>query len=459
MGINMVRKKSGVRTHSIGIWIFIGTSVLLLLTIYSFVSATKAYDELVEVTNQYIITEREIHHMEEASEYLTEQARQYVVTMDVKYVDAYFMEVNVLKRRETALQKIQNNVPEEEGELYRLIQEIYDESVKLTDVEIHSMKLISVLKSYERASLPVEIQNYQLTDEELAYTNKQLQDNAYYLVFDSNYAKVREDIDNKIDNAMTELSEIMKQQQEAGDSKLQTALIQQRIYLSLLLILMILTFALIARFILIPLKDHVKSIEEGTYLKEQGVFEVRYMAHVYNTILEIRNAKNELLQHKAEHDSLTGLWNRDIFEQFKERLKDSLQPIALILIDVDCFKEVNDTYGHEVGDRALIWVADLLRQHFSENEYPMRIGGDEFAIISMKEEHMDEEIICKLIEEINVLLQSQKDGMPKLSLSVGVAFSEFGYREELYQKADKALYLTKEKGRCGCTVVYNGNAE
>ena len=147
-----------------------------------------------------------------------------------------------------------------------------------------------------------------------------------------------------------------------------------------------------------------------------------------------------------------------MFQQVSELLSEKGGPLALALIDVDKFKEVNDTYGHAGGDRVLIRVAELLRESLRETDYVFRIGGDEFAAIltDVKRDRM-ESVRKKLLKVNERLLQAEED-RAAVSLSIGLAFSGNGYREGLYEKADRALYYVKEHGRCDC-MVYTEDME
>ncbi|MBW1935805.1 MAG: GGDEF domain-containing protein [Deltaproteobacteria bacterium] len=84
-------------------------------------------------------------------------------------------------------------------------------------------------------------------------------------------------------------------------------------------------------------------------------------------------------------DELTGLYNRRfLFNYFQHDIKwDSLEanPVSLIMVDLDHFKNINDTYGHDVGDQALVWVANLLREVAGKDNLPIRYAGDEFMIL------------------------------------------------------------------------------
>lgn len=127
---------------------------------------------------------------------------------------------------------------------------------------------------------------------------------------------------------------------------------------------------------------------------------------------------------------------------------------ALILIDVDTFKSVNDTYGHATGDLILKKVATLLKAAFRTIDYVCRIGGDEFAIIMVDMTSNLSYTITDKINDVNRQLANPdpEEGVPAVSLSVGVAFTDRDNPgDSLFKDADHALYYTKEHGRNGCT--------
>ena len=147
------------------------------------------------------------------------------------------------------------------------------------------------------------------------------------------------------------------------------------------------------------------------------------------------------------------LLNRRSFDQILSLYEKDRSSFALILADVDVFKQINDTCGHDTGDRILKRVAALLHTTFRSIDYVCRIGGDEFAVIMVDMSRELYYTIPDKIAEINGLLAVPEDGLPAVSLSAGVAFSdENGFRGSLFRAADSALYTAKAHGRCGCSV-------
>ena len=130
-----------------------------------------------------------------------------------------------------------------------------------------------------------------------------------------------------------------------------------------------------------------------------------------------------------------------------------LEHIGLIIIDVDEFKNVNDTYGHDVGDRLLKQVAEILTQSFRSVDAICRLGGDEFVVVMTRANSSMRQLVINKIAKANHILQNPRGGLPKASLSVGVAFSDRENPQgDIFKDADTALYHVKQSGRCGCEV-------
>ena len=172
---------------------------------------------------------------------------------------------------------------------------------------------------------------------------------------------------------------------------------------------------------------------------------MRFLARTYNLMNRVSRESKERLEYEATHDPLTGLYNRRGYDFLLNNV--DIYTSAFLLIDLDKFKSINDNYGHDVGDKALTKVAEILHKSFRAQDYVCRIGGDEFAVIMIHAESQLTGRIQNKIREINEQLKiSDKDeGLPPLSLSVGVVFGDQDYTlDEVFKEADKALYKAKE---------------
>ena len=164
------------------------------------------------------------------------------------------------------------------------------------------------------------------------------------------------------------------------------------------------------------------------------------------------------LDSKAKNDLLTGILNKRSFEEYTENCVTSSLPTehhALILLDLDNFKGVNDTLGHAYGDQVLTNVGAILRSIFTPNDYIGRIGGDEFCVCLNTPPMDDENYKNLVIRKCNELCEAFRnnytgdDGSYKISGSIGIAmFPECGTTfKELYAASDKALYASKKRGK------------
>lgn len=190
-----------------------------------------------------------------------------------------------------------------------------------------------------------------------------------------------------------------------------------------------------------------------------NVYEKKNYIYRVGKIQNIQDSKAEKirLEQKASLDGLTGIYNiTTVKSKIKERLEvlDKIDDAALIILDVDSFKQVNDRYGHYNGDAVLIQVADIIRNVFAK-DLAGRLGGDEFVIYAEKMSREEIEEGCKQLchrveEKIKIILGEA------FTISVGVTIAEPGKSyEELYQQADTALYQTKSNSKNGYT-FYKG---
>ena len=165
-------------------------------------------------------------------------------------------------------------------------------------------------------------------------------------------------------------------------------------------------------------------------------------------VTERRKAEARIA-HMAHHDGLTNLANRELFQ---ERLKEALEgdkAIAVLCVDLDLFKNVNDSLGHPIGDRLLKLVAERLRSQVRGNNLAARLGGDEFAIILSSDVSPNEtsDFAAKLIKMLSAAYEIDGNEVI-IGASIGIALSpgDGDTSEELMRNADLALYRAKEDG-------------
>jgi diguanylate cyclase (GGDEF)-like protein len=168
---------------------------------------------------------------------------------------------------------------------------------------------------------------------------------------------------------------------------------------------------------------------------------------VFTDITKEENYKFEL-ENLSIRDPLTNIGNRRYFTtQLQEYVTNSKRYpmcISLIMFDIDFFKKINDTYGHDVGDDVLVFYTKLIQEHLRENDIFCRIGGEEFMIILPYITKEQAEVVA---EKLRALVEASREIVP-LSMSFGV--SEYKEGEEIktfLKRVDDAVYDAKENGR------------
>jgi len=178
----------------------------------------------------------------------------------------------------------------------------------------------------------------------------------------------------------------------------------------------------------------------------------RQQQQLKNVIADLRSAKEKLTK-MAKHDSLTGLANRALFHDFlggaMARASRDQRSVALLLLDLDHFKDINDSMGHDIGDRLLKSVGDRILDCTRQGDLVARLGGDEFAVVlSGCETEEADRVALKLL---HVLASPHSIAGKKLFIgaSIGIAlYPNSGENvSDLCKAADSAMYHAKEKGR------------
>jgi diguanylate cyclase (GGDEF)-like protein len=177
-----------------------------------------------------------------------------------------------------------------------------------------------------------------------------------------------------------------------------------------------------------------------------------------------RNERMQELEREAGQDSLTGLKNRRRFEEdlraLMARSRRELTTGALLMIDLDNLKDVNDTHGHPAGDRLIEEIAGVLRRRTRESDVLARLGGDEFAVVIPRSGLAEARVIAEAISAAIREHRPEHAGVEPVTASVGVAI--FGHDPRIgsatiVAEADTAMYAAKDAGR-DCVRVFDPRA-
>lgn len=204
---------------------------------------------------------------------------------------------------------------------------------------------------------------------------------------------------------------------------------------------------------MLSLAEQIREIEEtGTYrnvLIGSGD-EIQTIADAFNSLMNRLHDREEKLVHLSTRDPMTGLYNRRFFEAELERLdRGRHYPVSVIMVDVDSLKVVNDTLGHEAGDRLILMASRALQGAFRAEDVMARIGGDEFAVIL---EGVDGAAATEALARIRGSVADCNGGQTefRLSLSLGAATAAGpGALGEAWRRADRRMYEDKALHKSG----------
>ena len=181
--------------------------------------------------------------------------------------------------------------------------------------------------------------------------------------------------------------------------------------------------------------------------------EILGFVEVFHDISQQKSREDKLYR-QATRDALTGVYNRGHFTEMAtqeiERARRFSEPLSVVMMDIDHFKNVNDTYGHDVGDKTIIALARTTAEFLRKIDFVGRIGGEEFAVVLPR---ANKEPAFEMAQRLRVLLGAQKIQAPGkefgFTTSMGVASLRSQTKDlaELLRNADAALYKAKREGR------------
>ena len=411
---------------------------------------THGYLRMGQVHERYIIAQQSATNLEIGSDVLTSAVRNFVVTGDTQYLQEYFNEANVTRRRDEAVDNLETMMSRGSA-AYGHLSTALSLSNELMLDEYQAMKLILSTGNYDEALIPDVIKETELNAGDTGKSTEEKRLTAFNLVYGDRYEDYKTRIRSNTALCTQELIEASERERVAQDNRMNLLLGIQTVLTVAMLAVVLLIVLFISGWIRRPLSRMVEQMKAKETVPPSGAEELRFVSETYNSIFEENRRTHERLTYGNMHDALTGLYNRSAYDFMRHDLDMSRN--ALLLVDVDKFKSVNDTYGHDVGDLVLKRVAEVLKYSFRSTDLVFRLGGDEFVVIMSNVDSSMRDQVKRKIDQANVMLQKPKDDLPPTSLSVGVAFADRGNPDgDIFKDADTALYRVKEAGRCGCYI-------
>ncbi len=196
---------------------------------------------------------------------------------------------------------------------------------------------------------------------------------------------------------------------------------------------------------------HVALIKESIIADQKNKILIFGALFIIILILGINGIRqNLLLKNLSQIDTLSGLYNRRFMNKRLEeeiiKYKRYKTPFSILLIDVDFFKKINDTFGHDKGDSIIKQISALLKQNIRDSDICARWGGEEFLILAPNSDLDGALILANNLKEL--VEKNNFEIKENITISVGVStFNDNASQEKLLKSADIALYKAKENGR------------
>ena len=432
-------------------YIFVLAAFIVAASLYIADSmATRSYLSMERASERYIAAQQSATNLELGSDTLTSAVRSFVVTGDIDYLQAYFKEANETRRRDAAVDSLEAMLSRDSAAFEHLSTALSLSNELMLD-EYQAMKLILSTGGYDQALIPEVIRETELSPEDEAKSTDEKRLAAFELVYGDRYEDYKSRIRTNAALCTQELIDASSLERVNLDNRMNVLLGIQTALTVALLAVVLLIVAFISGWIRKPLSRMVEQMKAKVTVAPSGAEELRFVSQTYNAIFEENRRIHERLTYGNMHDTLTGLYNRSAYDFMRHDLDMSRN--ALLLVDVDKFKGINDTYGHDVGDLVLKRVAEVLKYSFRATDLVFRLGGDEFVVIMPNVDNSMRDQVKRKIDQVNVMLQKPKDDLPPTSLSVGVAFADRENPDgDIFKDADTALYRVNEAGRCGCYI-------
>ena len=441
--------RHGIRLSRVNIVLLAVTVIGSIGMIIATNRLNSAYQQLIEETGKYINTQQDAGMIEEFSGSMLSESRSFLQTGDPAHVMAFYSQMDVIRR-----QLDSSGTSETKGTAAsdRYLEEAVEAFRTLAEQDAYAMRLKAETLPVSLGSYPAEFAGTEIRPEDAVLDAEQKLAKAQEILDRTDYSAIRSRLSDRVDASHRAASETVQQQMGVTTARIWQELLLLRTFGVVFLVIAVLAMLSNLLLIILPINRSVSNLDNREEIPEQGSFEMRNLARVYNEVLRDSTEKQEELEYSATHDALTGVYNRAAFDREYDRCRNDR--IGIAIVDVDGFKHYNDVYGHDVGDHVLRRVTETIGSKFRKEDHISRIGGDEFVIIMKNTGSAQSEDIKLKIDEINEeLVKERRKGMPPISVSVGAAFwDRANPGPDILKDADKALLQMKQNGKLGCRI-------
>ena len=283
------KKTGGISIHVIHIAMILCAVVIIVLLLLSTVQTSNVFSALSRETGNYLTRQKAAHDLMEASDYLTEMVQRFTLEGDTVYLDNYFDEAFVSKRREAAILSMSEN--NAESSLVQQLQEAMDESQTLMYREYYAMKLL--IDAREIRNYPETLRAIELKEEDIFLSPEAKTDLAQRMVMGSEYYASKEIIRTKLKTALDNLDDQMARARQETSGQMVQELSVVRAVVIVLVLVLVLLIVLTARLSTLPLLRAVDSVRQQKEIPAAGSKEFRLLAESYNELARSCRSENK----------------------------------------------------------------------------------------------------------------------------------------------------------------------
>lgn len=444
-------KHKGIRLSYLNVLlVFVGLVIAVLMVVSTY-QTTGTVQKIVSVTDDYLYNQQTGGMMRDFSESLGALAEDFVRNGSIGAANEYAGKMSVISAQ-LAQYAPESSVSSEANQALQTA----DEAFRMrNDTEIRAMRLAAdKLPTPAFEQLPEMLKKTELSEEDKALSPEEKDRLAAELLAAEEYTAAGETIRKEVDNSHRLSSEAATKQSGETSSRVNSIVTWQKILVYVFIALSIVALILNWLLIISPIRKSVGNLDRREAIPEKGSYEMRHLAKVYNDVLADNEEKKKALSYTASHDALTDTLNRASFDRAYQEAESG--QVAILIADVDHFKQYNDEYGHDVGDKVLQMATEALKRHFHSGDQICRIGGDEFCVIMPGICQSRAESIRDRIFRINEELKQEGAGLPPVTLSAGIAcWDRPNPKGSIFKDADSVL-LELKKTRDTCCAVYKG---
>ena len=446
-----VKKHAGIRLNHLNILLSTVGLIIAALMVFFTYQTTESVTDIVSVTDTYLDNQQAGGMLRDVAASMAEQAMAFVRDGQPGPASAYD------EQRNAVLTRMKLYMAGSAGG--KAADEAYQQAVDTFNmqyaVDLRAMRLVAdTLPVSLFSALPAFLQEAELSAEDLGLSPEEKKAAALALLTSDEYAGYAGIIRSAVDSSHRLSSEGAKKQAAETSSRVADIVRTQTALILLFVALSVSALVINHALLISPIGKSVGNLDRREPIPERGCYEMQHLASVYNDVLADNQEKTEKLSYTATHDALTGLINRADFDRLFETA--ALEQIGIVVADVDHFKQYNDDFGHDIGDKVLRAASNALKHNFRAEDQVCRIGGDEFCVIMPGLCHADGNQIVERIVRINRELEDVGEDLPPITLSAGVAFwNRPNPKGTIFKDADSAL-IDLKKTRNGCCAVYRG---